>query len=172
MVIWLTGLSGAGKTSIGRQVYALWKEIAPNTVIVDGDVVLRLLRVPPGEEAYTLEGRRVVAKAISDICAWLNSQEINVVCCTMSLFPEIQRRNRESLSDYFEVYVQVPMEVVCRRDTKDLYGPAQRGEVKNVIGVDLPFVPPEAPDLVVDNSEDRDDFEPLAKDILRQALAR
>ena len=63
------------------------------------------------------------------------------------------------------------MEVAYRRDVKNLYAPALAGKMKNVVGVDLPFTPPSAPDMVVDNSQDRDDLRPIAADILKRACA-
>ena len=171
MVIWLSGLSGSGKTAIGRRLVALWKDEAPNTVLVDGDEVRDLLAIPRDTASFTLEGRREVARRICNICAWLDRQDINVVCCTMSFFDDLRRANRETLSRYFEVFISVPMEVLYERDDKDLYAPALRGEIANVIGVDLPFTPPADPDLVVDNSRDGGDLDALAAQILKKAIA-
>ena len=169
MVIWLSGLSGSGKTLIGRRLLELWKVDAPNTVIVDGDDVRDLLAIPRDSNSYTMEGRRRVAERICDICAWLDHQNINVVCCTMSFFDDLRQRNRKNLSAYFEVYIDVPLEVLYRRDDKDLYAPALRGEIENVIGVNLPFTPPAHPDLVIDNSLDGADLDALAVQILDMA---
>jgi adenylylsulfate kinase-like enzyme len=99
----------------------------------------------------------------------MDRQGINVVCCTMSLFDEIHRRNREVFSEYFEVFLDVSMETLRRRDNKNLYGPASRGEVRNVIGVDLPFDPPRAPHLAIDNEEDGADLAAVAASILEKA---
>ena len=171
MVIWLTGLSGSGKTSIGRQLCDLWKAEAPNTVLVDGDDIRRLLGLQGGEKHYTLDGRREIAGRISDLCAWLDRQGLNVVCCTISLFADLHQHNRDVFSRYFEVYIDVPMDVLYRRDDKNLYARALRGEIQNVIGVDLPFTPPASPDLVVDNSRDGADPRAMAAHILEQAKA-
>ena len=171
MVIWLTGLSGSGKTTIGRHLFKLWKAEAPNTVMVDGDDIRHFLRAR-GEIHYTLEARREIAERIANICAWLDGQDSNVLCCTMSLFDELHKRNRQTLSDYFEVFISVPMDVIERRDIKNLYGPARRGEMRNVIGVDIPFTPPAAPDMVVDNSRDGADLAAIAADIVKKAHAR
>lgn len=169
MIIWLTGLAGAGKTTIGRHLLALWRPTAPNTAFVDGDEVRRLFHMDEGDQRYTLAGRRQVADRIADVCAWLNRQDINAVCCTISLFEDLHRRNRAVFSRYFEVYIEVPLEVLYRRDHKNLYAPARRGEIANVIGVDLPFAPPANPDMIVDNSQDGLDLQAVAAEILRRA---
>ncbi len=169
MVIWLTGLAGSGKTTVGRPPVRAVE--APNTVLVDGDDIRRILGRDEEDRDYTPEGRRHVAERIHEICAWLDRQDINVICCTMSFFSDVHERNRRILSRYFEVYISVPMDILCRRDTKNLYAPAMRGEIRNVIGVDLPFTPPAAPDMVIDNSRDGADLGALAAGILETALA-
>ena len=171
MVIWLVGLSGAGKTSIGREVYRRLKAGAADTVLVDGDEIRTLFRDNRGDRAYSVEGRRRNSDRIRDLCAWLDRQEINVVCCTLSFFEETRQWNRDHLSRYFEVYVSAPMEVLERRDPKHLYRRAREGRIRNVVGVDIPFTPPASPDLVVDNGEDGRDLGAIAEEILRRAGA-
>lgn len=170
MVIWLTGLSGSGKTTIGRHILSLWRRSSPNTAFVDGDDVRRILAITNDDTAFTLEGRREVAERIAAICSWLDAQDIHVVCSTISLFDDLHEANNRKFSKYFEVYIDVPMETLARRDDKNLYAPAYRGEIHNVMGVDLPFSPPKAPDMVIDNSEDRADLRDVAEEILSRAL--
>lgn len=169
MVIWLTGLSGAGKTTIGRHVHAILKKKAPNTVFIDGDEVRRLFGWHEDEHFFTLDGRREVAERIAELCAWLDRQGINVVCCTISLFGFLHERNRKTFSSYFEVFIDVPLEILFERDDKNLYARAQRGEIKNVVGIDLPFAPPQNPDLVIDNGTDGADPRRIARHILIEA---
>ena len=169
MVIWLTGLSGVGKTTIGRAVYRIWKATAPNTVLVDGDAVRHLVRFNNSDDAYSHAGRHAAASRYCDICAWLDGQNINVVCCTISFFEDLRERNRRDLSKYFEVFISAPMDALKRRDSKKLYERALRGEIKNVVGIDQPLTPPAFPDMVIDNSRDRQDFSDIAGEILKRA---
>ena len=99
-----------------------------------------------------------------------NEQAINAVCCTISFFEDLQRLNRQQLSKYFEVYISVSIEVLVERDQKNLYSRALKGEIKNVVGMDLKLPPPANPDLVIDNSKDLPDFEEIAGKILKRAL--
>lgn len=170
MVIWLTGLSGSGKTTIGRRLIDLWRPQAPNTVLLDGDEIRKVLGLEKNRKYYTLEGRRHTAARIGELCAWLDRQGINVVCCTISLFRELHDRNRAVLSGYFEVYLDAPVEALAQRDTKNLYAPALKGDLKNVVGVDLPFDVPADPDMVIDAAADRPDFQRIAATILKQAM--
>jgi len=168
MVIWITGLSGAGKTSIGRAVVDLWRQDNPAVVMVDGDDIRQLLGRDRSDD-YTLAGRRIVSEPIVALCKWLDGQGIDVVCCTISSFPDLLRANRTAFRGYFEVFVDVPVETAAARSTSDLYGRAERGEVTNVVGVDLPYNPPEAPDMIVDNRPDAENFTDTARTILKQA---
>lgn len=170
MIIWLTGLSGSGKTTIGRQVLRQWKDKNTNVVFVDGDEVRALLDLHQGDDRYTLAGRRVVADKIHNLCAWLDQQDVNVVCCTISLFEDLHLKNRQIFSDYFEVFLSVPMDELYRRDNKNLYAPALRGELKNVIGVDIPYNPPTDPHMTIDNSTHKKGFAKIAAEILSKAL--
>lgn len=170
VVIWLTGLSGSGKSAIGKALCRAWRRQDPATVLVDGDDIRRIL----GRDhamAYEPAARREVAERIAAVCAWLDGQGINVVCCTISAFPDLLERNRTTFSRYFEVFVDVSMEIVERRSPTDIYRRARRGEIANVVGMDIPFSPPAMPDLVVDNSIDLEDVTPLAARILEDALA-
>jgi cytidine diphosphoramidate kinase len=171
MIIWITGLSGSGKSTIGSHVYEQWKAETPNTVLVDGDDVRRLFGLDREAALYTEDARRDVAHRIVQLCGWLDAQDINVVCCTISLFPEIHSRNRELYSRYFEVYIDLPMETLYRRDNKNLYQRALNGKERNVVGVDIPFAPPVSPDWVIDNSADLADLGPVAAELLQRALA-
>ncbi|UFH48258.1 adenylyl-sulfate kinase [Pseudomonas sp. KNUC1026] len=158
MVIWLVGLSGAGKTTLGRALYAGLKAERPQTVFVDGDEIRALFRHDQRADAYTLAGRRVNAERIQALCGWLDSQGIDVVCCILSVFEDVSEQNRERFSAYREVFVDVPLATLIDRDDKQLYQSALRGEREHVVGVDIDYRPPQAPDLTLHNTQ-------LAEDI-------
>lgn len=169
MVIWLIGKSGVGKTTIGRKVYEQWKSIAPNTIFVDGDEIRRVFQHDRSEDAYSVDGRKKNADRIAALCEWLDRQNVNVVACVLSMFHETQQWNRETYSKYFEVFIDVPLEVLIERDIKNLYKPAIEGKVKNVVGIDIPFEPPLSPDLTIDNRKDGIQVEVVAHQILKKA---
>lgn len=169
MVIWIIGMSGAGKSTIGRELYAQWKPCAPSTVLVDGDQVRAIFGQDRSPADYTIEGRRKNAERIYEMCLWLDRQDINVVCCLLSIFPEVQARARQQYSSYFEVFVDVPLDVLARRDDKGIYAPALAGTSCNVVGVDIPFPPPPQADLVLDNSAFATPPGELAREIARRA---
>lgn len=163
MVIWVIGMSGAGKTAIGREVYRLLKAKRPNVVFLDGDDVRQIMGDDLG---HTVEDRRANAWRISRLCRYLDGQGIDIVCAVLSIFHETQRWNRQHIPRYFEVYIRVPFETLVERDSKGLYRRAQAGEIENVVGVDIEFPPPASPDLVVDNDEPVESFVRLAERIV------
>jgi adenylylsulfate kinase len=163
MVIWIIGMSGSGKTTIGGRLAARLKKTHPNLVFLDGDI----LRDVWGDWlGHDIAGRRVNAHRISHLCRVLDLQKIHIVAAVLSIFPEWQRWNRENFSRYFEVFLDVPMQVLQARDPKALYRRAFAGEIQNVVGVDIPFPRVEHPDLVLDNATDLTDVEPLVERVL------
>lgn len=147
MVIWLIGLSGAGKTTVGRLLYQRLKPRHPSMVFLDGDI----LRDVWGDSlGHTIGARAVNAHRISHLCRVLDQQNIHVVAAVLSAFPQWQAWNRAQFSRYYEVFLDVPMAVLRQRDSKGLYARAERGEIDNVIGVDLDFPRPANADLVID----------------------
>ena len=163
MVIWLIGMSGAGKTSIGTAVYRLLKAERPNVVLLDGGDFRKAMANDLG---HTVADRRRNGQRLSRLCQFLDGQGIDVVCPTIGAFPDIREWNRRHIERYFEVFVQVPLDVLVARDKRDFYRPALAGELKDVVGVDIPFQAPTDADLVIDNSKPTDSFHSPAKQIL------
>lgn len=169
MIIWLIGLSASGKTTMGRSTYETWKQSSPNTVFIDGDEIRKIFRLNDGGDPYSVESRHKIAWSYHNLCIWLDRQGMNVVCCTIMNFQDVLDENRKQLSNYFEVYMQVPFEVLQRRDKKNLYASALKGETKNVVGVDIEYHPPTHPDMVFDNSTDDIDIAAVGREILNKA---
>lgn len=170
MVIWMIGMSGSGKTTLGREVARKWRETAPNVVFLDGDEMREIFRNDRGEQAYTIEGRRDNAERIAALCDLLDRQNINVVCCILSIFADMRADNRTRFSRYFEVFMDAPMAVLRKRDVKGLYAAHERGETSNVVGIDIPFEPPASADMVIDSSGDDPELDRLASAILANAI--
>lgn len=147
-----TGLAGAGKTTIGGLFYQRLRERSPDAILVDGDQRRRGGREPSENEAcddsqYTTEARKNGAKGMFQWCRDLTEEGHDVVCCSISMYAEIRRWNRENIRHYKEIYIRVKRETLYRRNQKGLYSPGR----KNVVGVDLPYDEPEMPDAVVQN---------------------
>lgn len=174
MVIWIIGLSGTGKTTLASQVVERIRQLNGKVILLDGDLIRTLFG---NDVDHTIEGRRRNAQRLSVLSKFLADQGIHVVAAVLSMFPEWRRWNRENIPDYSEVYIKASMQTLLRRDIKNLYARAARGEIVNVVGVDIPFPEPENPELVIENDLDRLEFKELTDrimsiDAVRDALRR
>ena len=143
-VFWITGLSGAGKTTLGRELCSRLRATGRPAIFLDGDA----LRAGISEDlGHSTSDRRRSAMRNARLCRLLAEQGTDVVCATISLFHEVHRWNRENIPGYREIYLRVPLNELRRRDNKGIYGGAKR----DVVGIDVPAETPEAPDLVLDN---------------------
>lgn len=155
MVVWIIGLSGSGKTTLSEEVASLLRRKNRIVAVIDGDVIREVF----GNDAdYSIEGRRRNANRICALCQFLEGQGIDVICAILSIFGESRLWNRENLKNYYEVFVDAPIEQLIQRDSKGLYGKYLRGEINEVAGMDLHFPEPKNANLVIKNDGDRSAF--------------
>lgn len=142
-VYFFTGLSGAGKTTLGSLFYQRLKSTKPNVVFLDGDQIRPVF----GEDSgYTYEDRLKWAGRIFRVCKMLSEQGIDVICCSIAMFSSIREWNRANIPAYKEIYIRVKKETLMSRNQKGLY---TKGH--NVVGIDLPFDEPQSPDIIIQN---------------------
>lgn len=151
-VYWITGLAGAGKTTIGKVLYEKIKEKESNTVFLDGDT---LRNVFGNDLGYTAEDRRKCAMRYSRLCAMLQEQGMNVICCTISMFDSVREWNRKNIADYIEIYVKVSMDTLKVRNQKGLYCGVSAEKQEEVVGIHLDIEEPKYPDLILANDGER-----------------
>lgn len=163
MLIWVTGISGSGKTTIGKELYKQLKPKRANLIYLDGDE----FRAALGDDVgYSLEDRDKNAMRITRLCRLLCAQGIDIICAANLTSQRYRDWCRENIPGYFEIFLDVPLEVLAKRDPKKIYAEAAQGKRKQVVGVDIPFVVPSNPDLVIDNARDRKDFSDMVQIIL------
>jgi bifunctional enzyme CysN/CysC len=150
-VVWLTGLSGAGKSTIANLVERKLHARGAHTYVLDGDNVRHGLNKDLG---FTDSDRVENIRRVAEVAKLMTDAGLIVVVAFISPFAQ-ERRMARALFDpgeFFEVFVDAPLAVAEERDPKGLYRKARSGELKNFTGIDSPYERPEAAELTLDTS--------------------
>ncbi len=171
-VIWITGLSASGKTTLAKDVARRLREQGVNVVLLDGDELREVFGATLfSSQNHGREGRLALAFQYAHLCRILAQQGLTVVIATISLFREIHVWNRANLPGYFEVYLKVPIEELRRRDPKGIYRRFDAGELADVAGLDLQVDEPEAADWVVEFDPNRS-IATIADELMNRVMER
>ena len=153
-VIWITGLSGSGKSTMATALAQRLRMRHAAVVMLDGDELREVFAAAAAsQQNHGREGRLTLAMQYARLCRVLAMQGFTVVIATISLFKEVHAWNRANLSGYVEIYLKVPLEELARRDPKKIYERARSGELKNVAGLDLEVDFPAAPNLTIEHRD-------------------
>lgn len=146
-VIWFTGLSGAGKSTIAEQVVAALQQRGIPVEYLDGDRVRELF--PTG---FSKEDRDAHIARIGFIAHLLEKHGVTVVASFVSPYRTARDKVRSLCSRFLEIYVATPLAECERRDVKGLYKRARNGEISNFTGISDPYEPPLHPELIIDTT--------------------
>jgi bifunctional enzyme CysN/CysC len=148
-VLWFTGLSGSGKSSIARALERRLFDDGASTMILDGDQVRHGLN---GDLGFTPEDRTENIRRVGELSALFFRQGSVVLCTFVSPFQADRERARGLLPEgrFVEIFVDTPLEVCERRDAKGLYAKARRGEIAHMTGISSPYEAPENPEIRVE----------------------
>jgi bifunctional enzyme CysN/CysC len=145
-VLWFTGLSGAGKSTIANLVEKRLHSLGRHTYLLDGDNIRHGLNRDLG---FTDADRVENIRRVAEVARLMVDAGLIVLVSFISPF-RTERRMARSLvaeGEFFEVFVDAPLEVAEARDPKGLYRKARRGELRHFTGIDSPYEPPEAPEI-------------------------
>ena len=149
-VIWITGLSGAGKTTLAKEVSQNLISRDLPVILLDGDELREVFGLAiANAQNHGREARLALAMQYASLCKVIASQGVTVVIATISLFNEVHEWNRANIKGYFEVYLKVPLDELRLRDPKGIYQRFDSGELTNVAGLDLSIDEPTFSDLVI-----------------------
>jgi adenylylsulfate kinase len=145
-VVWLTGLSGSGKSTIAQRLERRLLEEGFLAQVLDGDNIRTGINNNLG---FTLEDRRENIRRIAEVAKLYVQTGVITICTFISPTKEIRAFAKEIIGtdDFIEIYVNAPLEVCEQRDVKGLYQKARRGEIKEFTGIDSPYEAPDSPDL-------------------------
>jgi len=157
--LWLTGMSGAGKSTISDALMARFRNAGAKVELLDGDIVRTNLSQGLG---FSREDRDTNVRRIGFVAELLSRNGVIVVVAAISPYRSTRDEVKARIPDFVEVHVACPIEVLAERDVKGLYKKALAGEVGNFTGISDPYEPPLEPAVVV-----RSDRESVAESVDR-----
>jgi len=168
-VLWFTGLSGAGKSTIANLVEKKLAARGRHTFLLDGDNVRHGLNRDLG---FTEADRIENIRRVGEVARLMADAGLIVLTAFISPFRAERHMVRRMIpeGEFFEIYVDTPLAEAEKRDAKGLYAKARAGELKNFTGIDSPYEPPEAPEIRIDTT--RMSAEEAADAIIEELLAR
>ncbi len=145
-ILWFTGLSGSGKSTIANAVEARLFEMGRHTYLLDGDNIRHGLN---RELGFSDEERAENIRRIGEVSKLFVDSGTIVLSAFISPFKSDRRKVRELVEEgeFIEIFVDVPLEVCEARDPKGLYKKARRGEIGDFTGISSPYEPPENPEI-------------------------
>jgi bifunctional enzyme CysN/CysC len=151
-VLWLTGVSGAGKSTIANLVDRKLTSMGRHTFLLDGDNVRHGLSK---DLSFTDGDRAENIRRISEVVKLMTDAGLIVITAFISPFRAERKVVRELLrpGEFYEIFIDTPLEVAEARDVKGLYKKARAGQLKNFTGIDSPYEPPESPELRLDTTK-------------------
>jgi len=147
-VIWFTGLSGSGKSTVAHRIADMLRAQGHPIEMLDGDAIRAVFPAT----GFTKSERDAHVKRVGYLASRLEFHGITVIASLVSPYRESRDFVRSLCRDFIEVYVSTPIEECERRDVKGLYAKARRGEITSFTGVDDPYEIPTSPELVLDTS--------------------
>jgi len=149
--VWLTGMSGAGKSSISERLAAELERRGESVEVLDGDEVRTHLSKGLG---FSREDRDTNIGRIAFVASLLVKHGAAVITAAISPYAQARSQARSRIGNFLEVYVKCSIEELARRDVKGLYKRALAGEIGQFTGISDEYEPPENPDVVVDTEHE------------------
>ncbi len=145
-VLWFTGLSGSGKSTVGELVKERLIEKGIQTEILDGDEVRQNLTRDLG---FSKEDRDENIRRIAYVASLLSRNSVGVITAFISPYIKMRDHVRGITTNFIEVYVNAPLDVCEKRDVKGLYKSAREGKIKNFTGISDPYEVPVDPEIMI-----------------------
>lgn len=149
--LWFTGLSGSGKSTLSQLVASCLRNRGAKVEVLDGDIVRTLLCQGLG---FSREDREENIRRIGFVCELLSRNGVIAIAAAISPYRASRDELRKRISNFIEIHMNCPVEVLIQRDVKGLYKKALSGEIKQFTGISDPYEEPIEPEVTIDSSSD------------------
>ena len=144
VLIWITGLSGSGKSVLGKLILPIIKKKIGPTILISGDDLRNIFKL----YGYTKKERLENAKKFYGLYKLLTDQGFNVIFCVVSMFDKVRSWNKKNIKNYIEVYIKSDVKKIIQQRRKEIYFKNK----KNIVGLDIKPQIPKNPDITIHNN--------------------
>ena len=152
MVIWITGISGAGKTTLARHFK---KKTKKNFIYFDGDEFRGIFN---NDIKYTLKARDINAERLTRLVKYLSDQKKNIIIAANLTSYKYRLWCRKNIKNFIEIFIIAEISKLIKRDYKKLYSRAINKKISNVVGIDIQFKIPKGSNIYIENNRSKKDF--------------
>ena len=164
ILFWITGLSGSGKTSLGKKIFVEINKKYGKTILLNGDDLRNIFQL----KKYSFSDRYQVAMSYSNFCKKITNQKINLIFTTVSMFHNVRHYNNKNINNYIEIFIKTNIKKIIKEDKKKLYKSKYK---KNIVGVDIKFEIPKKP-LITLNNNFTESLDSLSKKLLKKIFQK
>ena len=144
ILFWITGLSGSGKTSVGKKVYKKISKKYGKTILLNGDDLRKIFNL----KKFSYNERYKIALSYSKFCENIINQKINIIFTTVSMFNKVREYNKKKIENYVEIYIATNIKDIIKNNKKKIYKIRNK---KNIVGLDIKFEKPKSPTIKINN---------------------
>ena len=145
ILFWITGLSGSGKTTIGKKIHKYIIEKYGPTIMISGDDIRKIFKL----NGYEADERLEITKKYSSFAKYITGQKINIIFAVVGMFDAPRKWNRVNIKNYIEIYIKSNIKNIIKLKKKKIYNKINAGKL---IGVDIKPQYPKKPDIIISNS--------------------
>tara|TARA_B100001245_G_C22879453_1_gene422868 strand:- start:948 stop:1472 length:525 start_codon:yes stop_codon:yes gene_type:complete len=159
ILFWITGLSGSGKTQIGKKIKKQISKIYGPTIFTSGDDMRNIFEL----NKYTNKARISNSKKFGKFCKFVTNENINIIFALISLREKTREWNRKNISNYVEIYIKTDIKKIMEIGKKKVY----KNFNKNIVGIDIKAEFPKLPDIIIENNFDKS-IKQLSSDLIKK----